>query len=510
MWDTTDDAFVISDELAKKFTHTVIAKREISIGVDECPLNLYGDDESYKCFPDIGDTVRDDGILLALRKFDSNSFSTDLTNEELYIPRQLHDNIIMAQPGATVTNIDVYVAHRVMKNSSSNSSFYKQIMTYALLHNKYYSAIIDIYNKEVAGANRTCNSAFNTLVTRCKCLCYRTGNRMILVDKKDEIQNMKLVITYAYEKKISLGCKLTGTDGSKGVVSAIWPKEDMPISIHGVRADILITAESPFNRLNGGQFIEQFLSLCSEIVARNVKEGNVPDKDAYEYVLDYIRMVNPNFSEYIRRRLTTKALRDDFIQAVKDDGIYMIVPPYMKGLDADLYLAMCKKYGIERGPLTYYRHKSDGTREKVVTKCPGIIGAKYLVLLGKRPEDTLTAAEFGYVNQFFAPMKVNNKHAKLSCLHAQTPQKYGEDEFANLITLIGPVAASRILGVYGNSPVAMAKLQQLLLESPYPTALGNIGMTTKEIMDNCSNIGLLNHMLCEVGYQLKDYIGAPV
>lgn len=503
MWDTTDDAFIISKSLAKRFTHTVIAKREIIIDKDDQPLNLYSDPDDnsdYRCFPDIGTVVRDDGILIGLRKKDGNAFSTDLTSEELKIPRLMHDNIIKAPPGARVVDVQVYISHKQIR--TIDDPCYMQFLEYNKLHNMYYSSIIDAYEEYCVKQGHACTPEFNTLVTRCKCFCYsRGGKSMILVNKKDVIENIHLTITYAYDKPISLGYKLTGTDGSKGVVSAIWEDEDMPVSIHGIRADILITAESPFNRLNGGQLIEQFLTLCSELVAQKVRKENMTTNQAYDYVMDYIETVQPMWGKLIRERC--QYAKAEFIEGVKKDGIYLMVPPYCAGFDSNLILKLADKYHIERGPLTYHIRNNDGSRKKIITKCPGIIGAKYLVLLGKRPDDTITAGEFGHMNQFMIPMKPNSKTAKAHSLHGQTPQKYGEDEFRNVAAIAGMGTAVRILGVYGCSPIAMNKLEDLLLTSPYPTALGNIGMTTKEVVDTSTNIGLMQHMLCAIGYRLS-------
>lgn len=276
------------------------------------------------------------------------------------------------------------------------------------------------------------------------------------------------------------------------------------MSVHGLRADIIITAESPFNRLNAGQFIEQFLSLCSDVIAERIRTGEVPASEAYEYVLGYIEEVQPNFAKLVRERTNTKALKADFVEAVKESGIFVIIPPFCDSITPELYLRLAQKYQIDRGPLTYYRRRPDGSREKIVTKCPGIIGAKYLLLLGKRPGDALTASEMGYVNQFLIPMKPNRKWAKAQCLHGQTPQKYGEDEVAILVAIIGSMAAARITGIYSNSSVALEQLAYKLLTDPHPSALRNIGMSTKEIADTSVNIGLMKHMLCEIGYVLSD------
>ena len=134
----------------------------------------------------------------------------------------------------------------------------------------------------------------------------------------------------------------------------------------------------------------------------------------------------------------------------------------------------------------------------------GIVGGQYLYLLGKRPIDQLNVVEFGYINQFMTPMKPNSKLAKAQCLHGQTPMRYGEDEVANLTSVIGAEATARITGIYSNSPVAIGKLNQCLLTHPNPTALPNIGMTTKEVIETSSNIAMFKHQFAETGFILKE------
>ena len=288
------------------------------------------------------------------------------------------------------------------------------------------------------------------------------------------------------------------------MVAKVWEDEDMPVGPNGVRADILITAESPFNRLNSGQLNEQFLVFVSGVVSGRVARGEIPADKAFEYVLGFIEDVRPVYAKYIREQINTPELQEDFIDAVKSDGIYFIIPAFCNNITPELYTKLADKYNVDHGHFTYYRRNPDGTREKIVTKCKGIIGGRYMYLLGKRPIDQLNVIEFGYVNQFMTPMKPNSRLAKAQCLHGQTPMRYGEDEVANLTSIIGADATARITGIYSNSPVALNKLTMCLLTDPHPSALKNIGMSTAEVIETSSNVAMLKHMLAETGFILKE------
>ena len=502
MWDTTDDAFVISRSLAKKMEHSVVDSIIINIKPDSIPLNLYGDDLDYKCFPDIGSTVRDDGIIMAFRQKNESSFLTDITAKALYSSEFLHDDTYEAPPGAEIIDVQIFTNQKVYPNL--NESPYTQLMQYQDQHHEYYAAIVDVYEK-LKKEGYKCRPEFANLVTKCKGWCYyRGGKNMILMDKKEPIEFVRIKLTYITTQGINRGSKISGIEGSKGVVSDIWEDEDMPVGPHGIRADILVTAESPFNRLNSGQLNEQFLTLCMDVVTERVKKGVIPEDKAFDYVLEFINDVRPVYAKHIREIINTKDLEEEFVDAVKSDGIYMIIPSFCNNITPELYLYLSKKYGVDHGPFTYYRRNPDGTREKIVTKCKGIIGGRYMYLLGKRPIDQLNVVEFGYVNQFMAPIKPNSRSTKAQCLFGQTPMRYGEDEIANTTSVFGAETVARLTGEYSNSPTALNKLMTCLLTDEHPSALKNIGMTTKEIIETSSNIAMFKHMFAEIGFAIKE------
>jgi hypothetical protein len=64
------------------------------------------------------------------------------------------------------------------------------------------------------------------------------------------------------------------------------------------------------------------------------------------------------------------------------------------------------------------------------------------------------------------------------------------------------MAAARLYGVHSNSLVAQNELARKLLRDPHPSALGNIGMTTQEVLETSVNIGLYKHLLASTGYEI--------
>ena len=88
----SDDGFVVSESFAKRSAFTSYRKSVINIGKNTIPLNLNGDEELFKFLPGIGEAVRLDGMLCALR--DRNDWFSvyDLTNRGLAEVDSVFDN----------------------------------------------------------------------------------------------------------------------------------------------------------------------------------------------------------------------------------------------------------------------------------------------------------------------------------------------------------------------------------------------------------------------------------
>lgn len=85
-------------------------------------------------------------------------------------------------------------------------------------------------------------------------------------DKDDDLKHgvNKLVRVYiAQKRKISVGDKMAGRHGNKGVVSMILPSEDMPYLEDGTPLDIVLNPLGVPSRMNIGQLLEVHLGRCA-------------------------------------------------------------------------------------------------------------------------------------------------------------------------------------------------------------------------------------------------------
>ena len=139
------------------------------------------------------------------------------------------------------------------------------------------------------------------------------GEYGIIVDAKvftrengDELSpgvNQAVRIYIAQKRKSSVGDKMAGRHGNKGVVSRVLPVEDMPFLPNGRPLDIVLNPLGVPSRMNIGQVLEIHLSLAAAALGFNVSTpifdgANEKDiQDTLELANDYVNMEWDAFSE---------------------------------------------------------------------------------------------------------------------------------------------------------------------------------------------------------------------
>ena len=127
------------------------------------------------------------------------------------------------------------------------------------------------------------------------------GEYGIIVDTKvftrengDELApgvNKAVRIYIAQKRKISVGDKMAGRHGNKGVVSRILPVEDMPYLPNGRPLDIVLNPLGVPSRMNIGQVLEMHLSLASKALGFNVTTPNF-DGATHDDIVAALNMAN--------------------------------------------------------------------------------------------------------------------------------------------------------------------------------------------------------------------------
>ena len=151
----------------------------------------------------------------------------------------------------------------------------------------------------------------------------------IIVDAKvftrengDELSpgvNQTVRIYIAQKRKISVGDKMAGRHGNKGVVSRVLPVEDMPFLPNGRPLDIVLNPLGVPSRMNIGQVLEIHLSLAARALGFNVSTpvfdgaNEIDIMDTLDVANDY---VNSNWEDFQEKYSET--LKPEVVQYLGD------------------------------------------------------------------------------------------------------------------------------------------------------------------------------------------------
>ena len=146
----------------------------------------------------------------------------------------------------------------------------------------------------------------------------------IIVDAKvftrengDELSpgvNETVRIYIAQKRKISVGDKMAGRHGNKGVVSRVLPVEDMPFLPNGRPLDIVLNPLGVPSRMNIGQVLEIHLSLAARALGFNVSTpifdgaNEIDIQDTLELANDYVNTSWEEFEEKYRDKADPKLM----------------------------------------------------------------------------------------------------------------------------------------------------------------------------------------------------------
>jgi DNA-directed RNA polymerase subunit beta len=200
---------------------------------------------------------------------------------------------------------------------------------------------------------------------------------------------IKMVKVYiAVKRKLSVGDKMAGRHGNKGVLSRILPVEDMPYFEDGTPLDIILNPLGVPSRMNVGQVLETHLGWASRELGRQVAELLEKVKNAEE----------------IRRRLKRWFLKKEYENNFKDlskkallqkaasirEGLSMASPVF-DGAEEDEIKGFLKEAGLPlTGQATLYDGRSGEPFDQKVT-----VGIMYIMKLHHLVDDKLHARSIG-------------------------------------------------------------------------------------------------------------------
>jgi hypothetical protein len=509
----SEDGILVSRDVLKKFAIKTYRTYEVEWGSRYFPLNLYGDPNDpsdYRPFPNIGDVVRGDGLLMVLRREDR---SLSVVQQSVAATREVdffHDRRIYAN-GAGGKVVDIKIYHDDYTNTNMPEEMERQPMRYHRASQRFYREVVDTLadiEKRRGGPDRmNISKPLHALaVEACAILDNRANGsqeRRQLLHRKNPLDDWRVEFTIEYEIIPTEGFKITDCHGGKGVICKVVDPEDMPVDENGVRAEIVMDGNSTNSRMNVGRLYEHFFNAASANVSAKVRDmlgllANGPGLTtrlqqmetthkeqmdrAWDYILGYLKIMSPNkmYPYYAHGEVMTtqKGLlkntfpRTMFMESVINgvDGFVIYWPPEnpRELSDAVRMIQANPEYRPLHGPVTYRGYSGQVRKTKNKVR----IASVYIIMLEKIADDWTSVSSskrqhFGVISQITSW----DKHS--SPQRVQAIRAWGESEVRISVSFPGPRVTADILD-RNNNPRTARHLIQNLLQAPFPTNIEQI------------------------------------
>lgn len=214
-----EDGLIISESLAKKMTTSGFDQLHAMWGKRYYPLNLYGDDNRYKPFPDIGERVRPDGLIMALREYD------DLLDPVYMTPAALRrvdmlDKLVYTKGGAKVVDIVTRFDPKGPVPDTPNGMD-EQVRRYHTAQMAFYNNLIEIYERlyrEAAQRKETLSITrpFHRLLV--EAYLFKLDHSKVKATKivqRQPLDEWRVDITVEYDLEPTKAFKITDTCGGE-------------------------------------------------------------------------------------------------------------------------------------------------------------------------------------------------------------------------------------------------------------------------------------------------------
>lgn len=216
-----EDGVVASKSFCEKMKTRGYGSKTVEWGTEAYPLNLYGTDDDYKVFPDIGNPVREDGILFATRDYDPLLAVCNMTKEALRTVNHTYDNITYI-PLSSVDNAAPPVVEDIVVWHTHNPDLHrtppqmeKQVRKYHDATKIYHTEIIDLYEAEAKRRKQHLNvtNDFHQTIVRAmvndnNASKYQLNKSVIRTYRKSKLNDWRVEVKFGWDITPGIGYKV--------------------------------------------------------------------------------------------------------------------------------------------------------------------------------------------------------------------------------------------------------------------------------------------------------------
>ena len=199
---------------------------------------------------------------------------------------------------------------------------------------------------------------------------------------------IKMIKIYVATKRtLSVGDKMAGRHGNKGVVSRILPEEDLPYFIDGRPVDMVLNPLGVPSRMNVGQILEIHLGAAAKGLGDQINE--LLETEKFKELRKKFKAI---FPESENKSMIKSMSDDSLVQFAKEytDGVHMNTPVF-DGAKEEEIKGLLTEAGLSRtGQITLFDGRTGDPFDGKVT-----VGTMYMLKLHHLVDDKLHARSIG-------------------------------------------------------------------------------------------------------------------
>lgn len=485
--DTMEDAIIISESASRKLASPLVKKVTIIINDNDIPLNLYGDNTSYKAFPNIGEHVKN-SILCGLRQEKKEECLFSQSYSRL---RELCISDTKYTVSGRVVDIDIFC------NAPDRLTEYD----YNAQLKRYYDNNMRMCHQIVATIKPFLEKGFKMDYDMQK--LYYTCEGVINGKQyfyERPFSNIVLQITLVEEIDVMRGDKLSNRYGGKGITARVRPDYMMPKTRSGETVEVILNMCGVYGRENTGQLFEITVSyICIKLI--EFIQMNVLDVgQCIELYLDLHRIVAPKQAEWLEEMFASLGDDEciDFISnAIADEkSIYLVIEPMTETMTIDKVAQLYEKFPWAKPePMLMPIIDSANNVRYIPSRRPMVYGYQYVYRLKQYAEEKFSVTSLSATNIRNENSKSKNSN-NYKALFSRTPIRFGDMETGNLVHL-GAELVVQMLMLYSTSPHARRLTSEMLTGDPF-----NIDVKLDMNSTN-RNVEILNVYLKTMGLKLS-------
>lgn len=529
---TIEDAIKLRRGWAKDVQSVEVDEVRVSVNSNDILKNVYGAPGEYKCFPEVGEYVKNSTVC-AVARVNLNHAIFDFQDKRLRTISDT-DTEYFAPKNSLIYDIDVCYNG---DDPFPENVFYQQLKKYYDQECQYAAQV-----SEMCRMIESSGSRYTPQVSYLNAKYQRFNDKEYKWKDKDRaFANLVVIFKTIAVVDLEEGFKLTGRYGDKGIISKITnagekfgmkPAEsfnhivdnivdqlsedsnpetmtenakevsivddcDMPYYVtedgEKVVADILLNSSGSIRRLNTDQLYEVEINFIAEQLQRKIKKmTDIEDK--MQVILRFLELLNLEQHDFflqmwnswdqkfdvdgIQVEIVDEEAKKNFIQDVEENGFYIVKRP-----DSKMRYDCLRKIYDEWPDIKPYDAYIDlfGIKGKKIMR-PVVIGSKYMYLLKQTSNKNFSARSTGRTDKKQVPAKSNDKKSNLSP-YSRSPIKIGETH--NLFAAVSGLTIAEHNLFTRSSPIARKSLDRILKASGDPFDIQKL-----KVEENFTNINV--------------------